>query len=166
MKRLRLVSFLGLIFSLLAHVVSWTSPDILDFAVIGIPLHIVAMILVAKLYRQRALPLQDKAQLHWLNHTSSWIHALMFLAVLSLIFHIIMGVLQVSVFIMFLIRAISSIWLYVYAVGYAYATWAGHNQFRLKQDKPMANLKRIREKGDTIKAELQINPPQTLKRRL
>lgn len=165
MKRLRLVSFLGLIFSLLAHLVSWTTPDILHFAVVGIPLHIVAMILVGKLYHKRALPLQDKAQLHWLNHTSSGIHALMFLAVLSLMFHIIMGVLQITVFITFLIRAISSIWLYVYAVGYAYATWAGQNQFRLKQNRSMANLKRIRQKGDTSKSELKITPPQTLKRR-
>jgi len=165
MKRLRIVSFLGLILSLLAHLVSWTTPNILHFAVIGIPLHIIAMIIVAKLHHKRVLPLQDKANLQWLNHTSSGIHAVMFLAVLSLIFHIIMVALQVSVFIMFLIRAVSSIWLYVYAVGYAYATWAGQNQFRLKQDQKIANRKRIRQRGDVMKSELHIHPPQTMKRR-
>lgn len=165
MKRLRIVSFLGLILSLLAHVASWTSPDILDFAAISIPLHVIAMILVAKLYQKRALPLQDKANLQWLNHTSSGIHALMFLAVLSVIFHTVMVLLQLSVFIMFLIRVVSSIWLYVYAVGYAYATWAGQNQFRLKQEQQMANRKRIRQRGEVRKSELQIHPPQTIKRR-
>ena len=165
MKRLRIISFLGLILSLLAHLVSWTTPNLLDFALIGIPLHIIAMILVAKLFNKHVLPLQDKANLQWLHQTSSVIHALMFIAVLSLIFHTMMLVFQVSVFTMFLIRAISSIWLYVYAVGYAYATWAGKNQFRLKQDQQMANRKRIREKGNILKSELQIHPPQTMKRR-
>jgi hypothetical protein len=165
MKRLRLVSFLGLILSLLAHLVSWATPNTLHFALIGIPLHIIAIVTVAKLYNKRVLPLQDKKNLKWLYQASSGAHALMFLAGLSLIFHTIIVALHGTAFIIFLIRAVSSIWLYVYTVGYAYATWAGQNQFRFKQNQQMANRARIRQKGDVLKSELQIHPPQTMKRR-
>lgn len=159
MKRLRLISFLGVIFSLLAHLVSWTTPNILHFAMIGIPLHIVAIILMSKLYRMRVLPLQEKADLHWFNHASSGIHALMFLAVLSFLFHTIVVALQISVFAMFLIRAVSSIWLYVYTIGYAYTSWAGQHQ----RHHHRSHRTRIQQQAETTKSELHISQPKTMR---
>jgi hypothetical protein len=167
MKRLRLVSFLGLIFSLLAHLISWTTPNMLHFVMMGIPLHFVAMLIVFHLYKQRVLPLQKNADLQWFHNASSGIHALIFLAVLSLLFHTIMVALQLSVVVMFLIRAVSGIWLYIYAIGYAYASWVGRNQFRYNLNSHQeTHCKRFRQKGDIAKLEQHISPPQTLRRRL
>lgn len=167
MKRLRLVSFLGLIFSLLAHLISWTTPNMLHFVMIGIPLHLVAMLIGMRLYKQRVLPLQKNADLQWFHNASSGIHALIFLAILSLLFHTIVVAMQLSGVAMFLIRVMSGIWLYICVIGYAYASWVGRNQFRYNLNcYQTGHHKRFRQKGDVAKLEQPINPPQTLRRRL
>ena len=166
MKLFKILSFVGIIFNLLAHLVSWTTPNLLHFAVVGVPLHVVSMLILYRLYRDRALPLQKNADKSWLRHASSGVHALIFLSILSLMFHTIVAVLGLSMFVMFLIRALSSIWLLTYAMGYGYASWAGHNQFKLNQLRLNGRHRsRIQQKADSIKSDIHVNIPETLRQK-
>ena len=166
MRRLRILSFTGIVCSLLAHLVSWTTPNIIQFTYVGIPLHIVAMLIVAHLYKKSALPLQDRSGLRWINHASSWIHGLMFLAALSFMFHTIVMVLQLSVVLMYFLRAVSSIWLYVYAAGYGYATWASQYHSGLKDPSHLPTHRhQFRQRADTYKPDIQVDVPPVLRKR-
>lgn len=162
MRLLRLVSLLGMGLSLIAHLISWTTPNLLYFAWLGIPLHIIAMILTPKLVREQAFPLQKKADLHWFQSAPSWIHGLLFLSILSLMFHTLVAALGISELTMFLIRATSSLWLYVYVVGYGYTSWVERH---LSSVRKIRNLGRHRTRMQTrsaiAKSELHIPPPDT-----
>lgn len=162
MRLLKLVSLLGMGLSLLAHLISWTTPNLLYFALLGIPLHGIALVLTPRLYRERAFPLQKKADLHWFQSAPSWIHGLLFLSILSLMFHTVVALIGISAFMMFLIRATSSLWLYIYVVGYGYTSWEEH---RLSNVQKIRNLGRHRTymqtRSETAKSELRIPPPDT-----
>jgi|GEM_PF-2116952 len=124
MKLLKSLSAIGIVFSLGAHVISWFSPNLLHFALIGIPLQVISMGIMGILYQNRAVPLQRDANLRWWHHSSSIVHGLVFLSVLSFVFQVIMLVFGSSAFVMFLIRSLSAIWVFTFAAGYGYASWA------------------------------------------
>jgi len=142
---------MGVIVSIIAHVVSWMSPNLLHFAVIGVPLQIISMILMAWLYHKRVMPLQEGANLRWWEHASSLIHGLMFLSVLSLFFHGAMLVLHISSFLMFLIRSLSSVWLYTFTACYGYSHWANRYGVREKE----SHLSKFEERAYQSKTDIQ-----------
>lgn len=161
MRRLRLVSFWGMGLSLFAHLLSWTTPNLLHFALLGIPLHIVAMIIAPKLYRERAFPLHKKTDLRWFHHAPSWLHALVFLAILSLMFHTLVIAFGISEPIMYLIRFASGLWLCVYGVGYGYTSWAERHLSTVRQIRAQGRHRtHMRTRSDTAKSELRIPAPK------
>lgn len=162
MRGLRIVSILGIFLSLIAHLISWTTPNLADFAIIGVPLHCVAMVVAWKLFKQRAFPLQNKSEVRWFHHASSGIHALLFLSVLSFMFHTVVLLMSISAFEFYAIRALSSGWLFVFTVGRGFTTWAGQYQI----NRTRLHSSRFHQKARTAKSELQIqSPPPTLRQR-
>lgn len=123
MKLLKGLSLVGIVLSVVAHLISWASPNPLHFFVLSLPLEVLAMGLMAWLYHKNVMPLQHNADLRWFHQSNSVIHALMFLAVLSFIFHSVIVVAGLSMFVMFLLRVISSIWIYTFASAYGYSSW-------------------------------------------
>lgn len=157
MKLLKVISFMGIVLSIVANLISWTSPNPLYFAIVGIPLEIASIGMMAWLYHKRVMPLQHNANLRWLHHSPSLIHALMFLAILSLAFHSVVAVAGISLFVMFLIRAMSSIWLYTFAATYGYAAWSiryGENFWRTHRS-------RFQDSAQKLKADIPTYTMQT-----
>lgn len=165
MKLLKVISFMGIVLSVVAHLISWTSPNPLYFAIIGIPLEIASMGMMAWLYHKRVMPLQREADLRWLHQSPSLIHALMFFAVLSLAFHSVVVVAGISLFVMFLIRAMSSIWLYTFAATYGYTAWSiryGDNFWRTHRSRFQDSAQKL--KADVPSYRIQ-NNHQPMRRR-
>lgn len=157
MKILRVLSFIGIVLSFVMHIISWTSPNLVHFAVVGIPLQLISMGLTLWLYQKRAMPLQPDANLRWWDRSSSFVHGIIFLAVLSFTFHGAMFVFRVSSFVMFLIRALSSIWIYSYANTYGYAGWAMRYGGREKQ----SHRGRFQNRAQVTKENIPV-PPSVL----
>lgn len=161
MKILKVLSFIGIGLSLFAHVLSWMSPDLLHFAVIGVPLQLVSMILMAWLYHQRVMPLQPDGNLRWWHHTSSLIHGIIFLSVLSFAFQGAMFAFRISSFLMFMIRALSSIWLYTFSIGYGYSSWASRYGGRKKD----SHRQRFQNRAQYAKPDIHTHVTVTPKHR-
>lgn len=167
MNLLRIVSLLGIVFSLVAHLISWGTPDLLEFSILGIPLQIISMIMFAKLTNLNIVPFQKKADLRWLHQTASVVHALLFLSVLSFMFHVVMMGLQVTAFPFFLIRVLSSIWITVFAIGYGYTSWTGRYQSKLSKMRGQGfHRHRLSTIAEDAKLELKFqSPPRIINRR-
>lgn len=158
------MSFIGIVLSLVAHIISWTSPDLLYFAILGVPLQFISMGIMAWLYHKRVMPLQHQANLRWWHHTSSIVHGLMFLSVLSLAFHGIVFVLHISSFAMFMIRALSSIWLYTFTAGYGYASWSSRYGGRAGQNHRSRFQDQAHQSKTDIHARVKTTPRHTFGR--
>lgn len=119
---MKLLSVSGIVFSVVVHLAAWMRPISSGIVVLALVLHVLAMGMMIRLYRAKALPFVDGAKIDWLQKTSSVIHAVMFFATLSFVFHGVMMVLGLSGVEIALLRIASSLWLYVFAVGYGYRT--------------------------------------------
>jgi len=76
-----------------------------------------------------------------------------------------MFVLRVSLFITFLLRALSSIWLYTYAAGYGYSSWAMRYGGREKQSHRAHFQNRAQHAKPDIHAQVNTTPRHSFGKR-
>ena len=161
---MKLLSVSGIVFSVVVHLAAWIRPISSGVVVLALILHVLAMGMMIRLYRAKALPFVDGAKIDWLQKTSSVIHAVMFFATLSFVFHAVMMVLGLSGVEISLLRIASSLWLYVFAVGYGYVTQVVSDTRKIPRvyDRD-SHRKRLRENRPRHDFEQKSSPLQTIR---